>query len=211
MPTRDLAVIDLTESSPPRSRSAVLVDAITTAPDERVRAALRLGCELSKEVEQMVQNMLLVPVDRVSSKIVEKDADSDGYVKEVGSDEEEEDDDKSSEDESDVGHQDVVSAPSLKRFRPRFATCENCKEEFDVETNDGVSCIWHPEGKEADYDADIWVDHDEDCHGRIDGFDDDPNYAEGFRYECCGRSGDNEGCKLGTHVEEENVYKKMRR
>lgn len=101
MPTRDLAVIDLTESSPPRSRSAVLVDAITTAPDERVRAALRLGCELSKEVEQMVQNMLLVPVDRVSSKIVEKDADSDGYVKEVGSDEEEEDDDKSSEDESD--------------------------------------------------------------------------------------------------------------
>ena len=103
MPTRDLAIIDLTEPSPPRSQSAVLVDAINTAPDERVRAALRLGCELSKEVKQMVQSMLLVPVDRVSSKIVEKDADSDGYVKEVGSDDEEEevDDDKSSEDESD--------------------------------------------------------------------------------------------------------------
>ena len=101
MPTRDLAIIDLTESSPPRSQSAVLVDAINTAPDERVRAALRLGCELSKETKQLVQSMLLVPLNRVSSKIVEKDVDSDGYVKEVGSDDEEEDDDKSSEDESD--------------------------------------------------------------------------------------------------------------
>ena len=59
--------------------------------------------------------------------------------------------------------------------------------------------------------ADIWADHDVDCHAYFDDFADDPDYAEAFRYQCCGRSGDNEGCKLGTHVEEENVYKKMRR
>ena len=42
------------------------------------------------------------------------------------------------------GHKNGVSAPSRKRFRPRFATCINCNEEFDVETNDEDSCIWHP-------------------------------------------------------------------
>lgn len=32
---------------------------------------------------------------------------------------------------------------SLKRFRVRFATCENCSEEYDVSCNLKGDCIWH--------------------------------------------------------------------
>ena len=39
---------------------------------------------------------------------------------------------------------------------------------------------------------------------------DDPTYAEGFMYSCCQRPSDSDGCKIGTHVEKESVYKKVR-
>ena len=42
------------------------------------------------------------------------------------------------------GHKNGVSTPNLKRLRPRFASCKNCNEDFDVETNDKYSCSWHP-------------------------------------------------------------------
>ena len=86
------AVIDLTEPSPPRPKSAVLLDAINTAPKKRVRLALRNACDISEEASKMVQEMLLVPVDRVSYKVVEKDVNSDGEVEENGSDGDEEED-----------------------------------------------------------------------------------------------------------------------
>lgn len=33
-------------------------------------------------------------------------------------------------------------------------------------------------------------------------------YPEGFMFTCCDRLGDNEGCKIGTHVE--SAYKRAR-
>ena len=29
-------------------------------------------------------------------------------------------------------------------FTPRFARCENCKQEFDVSENVRGDCVWHP-------------------------------------------------------------------
>ena len=106
--------------------------------------------------------------------------------------------------------------------------------KFDVEDNDIYSCIWHDGivpsllsacfsnvpslaianteqgNKEADYEADIWAYH-EPWHGAREDLYDDSYYAKGFKYDCCDRYGDNEGCKTGTHVEYKSVYKKMRR
>ena len=106
MTDRGPAMIDLTESSPPRPESVVLLDAINTAPKKRVRAALRIACDTSEEVSKIVQGMLLVPTERVRYKVVEKDVNSDGEVDEDESDEEKEDDEASDEDESDEEKED---------------------------------------------------------------------------------------------------------
>jgi hypothetical protein len=34
--------------------------------------------------------------------------------------------------------------------------------------------------KELDSMSDFWADHDEDCHGNMESFSDDMDYAEGF-------------------------------
>ena len=107
MPTRGPVVIDLTEPSPPRPQrpeTDALLDAINTAPDKRVRLALRVVCNVSEAASKIVQEMLLVPTERVRSKAVEKDVDSEGDVDEDDESNEEEDDDddeETSEDESD--------------------------------------------------------------------------------------------------------------
>lgn len=151
--------VDLTASSPPRPVNTVLHDAINTAHESRIRLALRNACDISGEVARVVQEMLLVPEARVTYQEVEQDINSDGVVPFEEEDEnanEESDEDSESkdiheeEDEDDNEDKDAdarrtaISQPGMKRMRPRFATCENCDEEFDVETNDKSSCIWHP-------------------------------------------------------------------
>lgn len=139
--------VDLTASSPPRPVKTVLLDAINTAHESRIRLALRNACDISEQVSKIVQEMLLVPEEKVRYRVVEKDLKSEGDVEEDESDEEDDDEDgdeEESEDE-DTSHQtNSVTAPSLKRLRPRYAFCVNCKEEFDVETNERDSCVWHP-------------------------------------------------------------------
>lgn len=61
---------------------------------------------------------------------------------------------------------------------------------------------------EMDDEGDCWVDWDENCHGRIE--DQKDEYPEGFLYSCCGRTGDLEGCRIGTHVEKKDFSKRAR-
>ncbi|KAG6999604.1 hypothetical protein G7Y79_00033g067920 [Physcia stellaris] len=141
--------VDLTASSPPRPVKTVLHDAISTAPESRIRLALRNACDISGEVSRVVQEMLLVPEEKVKYRIVEKDLDSEGDVDEdesdEGKDDEDEDEDTENNEDEDTGEQtNGVSVPSLKRLRPRYAFCVNCEDEFDVETNEKNSCKWHP-------------------------------------------------------------------
>jgi hypothetical protein len=59
--------------------------------------------------------------------------------------------------------------------------------------------------KMVDYESDFWADHDVRCHGPYEAFKDDPNYAEGFMWECCDKSGDDEGCKSTKHKAKVNL------
>ena len=47
--------------------------------------------------------------------------------------------------------------------------------------------------------AAIWADHDEDCHGTFDSFEDDPRYASGFMWVCCEKSLTDHGCMTTKH------------
>ena len=51
----------------------------------------------------------------------------------------------------------------------------------------------------------MWDDHDENCHGQCESFEDDPDYAEGFIWECCDKPGDDEGCKTTRHKARINI------
>lgn len=51
------------------------------------------------------------------------------------------------------------------------------------------------ESKEVYHDRDFWADHDVDCHGPYESFEDDPDMAQGFIWPCCNKFGDDEGCQ----------------
>lgn len=53
--------------------------------------------------------------------------------------------------------------------------------------------------KNPDYDADTWDDHDENIHGRLSDLGDDPEYTDGYMWDCCERRGDDIGCRRGMH------------
>ena len=61
--------------------------------------------------------------------------------------------------------------------------------------------------KEVNYDAEFWADHDEDCHGSCESFEDEFEAQEGFTWSCCETTGDNAGCKITKHKAEVNVLK----
>lgn len=156
-----VSVIDLTESDQPAQPvvplapavaiDQLLRDTIEDAHEARVRHALQTVCETSPEASKIVQELLLVPADKVKARVVCKDYNSDPAE---GEEEENSDQcgecdssDDRDEDESPIaqGQGILVSVgQSLKRVRPRFANCENCDEEFDVGTNSRESCIFHP-------------------------------------------------------------------
>ncbi|KIN01144.1 hypothetical protein OIDMADRAFT_123414, partial [Oidiodendron maius Zn] len=59
--------------------------------------------------------------------------------------------------------------------------------------------------KELYYDADFWADHDLDCHGDLQSFIDDDNFARVFLWTCCDQPGDNEGCKSTKHKQKRTL------
>jgi hypothetical protein len=61
--------------------------------------------------------------------------------------------------------------------------------------------------KEVNYGAEFWADHDENCHGTCESFEDDPEAQGGFTWSCCETTGDNEGCKITKHKAKVNVLK----
>jgi hypothetical protein len=63
---------------------------------------------------------------------------------------------------------------------PRYDTCANCEEEFDVGVNKGKSCAWHTGKKEGDEDADVWDDYEDLREGPMEGKEDDPEFGMGL-------------------------------
>lgn len=60
---------------------------------------------------------------------------------------------------------------------------------------------------EVDDEGGFWADHDEDCHGKIDTDEMREEFPDGFRWDCCGQTGDAEGCHRGAHQSDQLVSK----
>lgn len=58
--------------------------------------------------------------------------------------------------------------------------------------------------KDLDDEASIWDDFEDDWANPCD-FEDDPEYADGFKWSCCENRGDHEGCKSTKHKSDTNV------
>ncbi|KAK5675881.1 hypothetical protein LTS10_011613 [Elasticomyces elasticus] len=94
----------------------------------------------------------------------------------------------------------LVSAPATATGkRQRYETCMKCEEEYDVQVNEKGMCVYHPGSKEVDGDSDTWADHDWRCHGEPDAHVDDPDYADGFMWDCCEAPVSAEGCETDRH------------
>ena len=105
--------------------------AINTAQADRLRRTLLSICDASVEASRIARKLLLVPENK----------DHPGRViceEQEGCSEGEEHSDQHSNHPA-TTH--VQKAP--KRLRPRFATCLNCDQEFDVTDNGEKACRWH--------------------------------------------------------------------
>jgi len=92
----------------------------------------------------------------------------------------------------------VAVNPTTRVVVPRWETCANCGETYDVNSHDGEEeCVFHPgdlEVKEAKF-----PDWDEDCHGPMDSEHNREEYPENFSWTCCNGGGMAEGCVTGKH------------
>lgn len=138
-------LIDLTipSSSPPEDPSRrALHAAIDEAQPERLRKALRHLCGNSKDTARLAEAILLVPRDGSWTKPT-----SASNEESQGTDESESN--SSSDNEAAAAAEGARNtAQGRKRLRPRYATCRNCEEEFDVTQNGSEDCVYHP-GKSA--------------------------------------------------------------
>ena len=49
------------------------------------------------------------------------------------------------------------------------------------------------------YDSEVWADHVERIHGRIDTEENKKEFPKGFEWDCCQRRGDEVGCEVDVH------------
>ena len=200
--------------------STALKSAIATLSEDRLREELETLCRQHDAARKDLEKKLLVTGREVSR--YHADSDSENEQKE----EEEESDTEGSKTFRSLRYPKTTkSVLPIKvaddEWTPRFAKCENCGEEFDVTENDERRCHWHTGKyrslidssttdqslgkKSVNYDSDFWADHDENCHGSYESYEDDSEAQEGFTWPCCETTGDNEGCKTTKHKAEVNV------
>ncbi|KAJ7650824.1 hypothetical protein FB45DRAFT_780079 [Roridomyces roridus] len=88
--------------------------------------------------------------------------------------------------------------PVTRVVVPRWETCRNCGETYDVNADDEHdTCVFHPGDMEVDEEA--FPDWDEDCHGPKDTKHNRQEYPENFLWSCCDADGMAEGCVNGKH------------
>lgn len=97
---------------------------------------------------------------------------------------------------SDTDDEDDRTPPPKKRAR--ILTYVKCEQNFDGSHPVENKCRWHTGVLEADYESDIWMEHEGEFHGLIDTEKKNRrSFPEGFKWSCCGRGGDRRGCKKG--------------
>lgn len=63
---------------------------------------------------------------------------------------------------------------------------------------------------EENAESSTWDDWDEQCHGPWDTTENRKEFPEGFIWNCCDGDGSAKGCKIGRHVEEDQLVKRLR-
>ena len=107
--------------------------AINTAQADRLRRTLLSICDASVEASRVARKLLLVPEN--NTRAVQRNHPERG----IRSEQEGYSEGEEQSDDCAITH--VQKAP--KRLRPRFATCINCDQEFDVTENGNKACRWH--------------------------------------------------------------------
>ncbi|CZR59438.1 uncharacterized protein PAC_09330 [Phialocephala subalpina] len=189
-------------AAPPKSVvSDALRDAVDTLPETRLRALIVRYCESMADLRGALERECLVQgkdIVRYHANTESEDAEDDESLEtEEGSD----DDDTPTRNKKEK----KFIAKADDELAPRFAKCEHCDEEFDVTNNEKGDCLWHTGMKENDYEADVWADHDPQCHGPYSDFEDDYEMASGFIWSCCDEEGNNPGCKSTKHKASVNL------
>ncbi|KAE8443800.1 hypothetical protein EG329_001394 [Mollisiaceae sp. DMI_Dod_QoI] len=130
--------------------------------------------------------------------------------------------------EKHTGNQDAFSTPrrakrraedveeeeqgSRKRRSTAPLTCAACKREYNPDENEKGHCKRHPGYKKVDPSLDgFWCDWDERVHGRCEAYIDDPKYAEGFVWSCCGEFADVKRCPASKHLTNDELKAKRSR
>ncbi|KAF7330221.1 hypothetical protein MVEN_02459200 [Mycena venus] len=86
----------------------------------------------------------------------------------------------------------VVVSPTTRVVVPRWETCPNCGETYDVNADeDEEECTFHP--GELEVNEAKFPDWDEDCHGPMDSEHNREQYPENFSWTCCNGDGMTEG------------------
>jgi hypothetical protein len=122
--------------------SAALKTAIDTMDHMRLRLLVKNYCETMQPLREDLEKSLLVP----GRKVIRYHADSESEDRE----EEEEGIDNGDESDQDGAEIEKVEKPvhhisiGDEELTPRFVTCVNCNEEFDISANEKGECAWHP-------------------------------------------------------------------
>ena len=145
-------IVDLTGPDPsvPLARpppktilSRALETSIVSATPERLRQTFSEICQNILDARTMAESILLVNERDASRKHVERDCDEHGVVLDEDTEDEETPSEESSSGEDGDGFLPKMTGNFRPQRRPRYAICENCEEEYDVTTNDELSCQWH--------------------------------------------------------------------
>jgi hypothetical protein len=126
--------------------SAALKKAIDTMDHMRLRLLVKKYCETMEPLRVELERGLLVPGREVVRYHVDTESEDDKH----GDKESSAEDEIKAEDASDI-----EEVPGQRKERnpitvaddemvPRYATCLNCKAEFNVTANYKGDCKWHP-------------------------------------------------------------------
>ncbi|KUJ21422.1 uncharacterized protein LY89DRAFT_730202 [Mollisia scopiformis] len=99
---------------------------------------------------------------------------------------------------ADEAEEDVLGSRKRRLTAPLL--CTNCNKEYNASENTRGVCRKHSGHKEVDPNRDhVWCDWDDYVHGRPESYINNPEYAEGFVWSCCGEYSNVKRCTTSKH------------
>ncbi|KAK6366586.1 hypothetical protein LTS17_010672 [Exophiala oligosperma] len=100
-----------------------------------------------------------------------------------------------------------------KRVRQAYELCIHSEEEYNVEENEleGDLCQYHPGSRDCDFNHSKFDDFEPWRDGDPEDYEDDPDFADAFKWDCCGGNGVADGCVVTKHQPDETKKTKLMR